>query len=418
MHDHHLNGADARVSSAAVQRALLAVVVLALLPRSAVAQERAVVVVVDDGAPEPRARAWRGRVREALGGGAESLGAWSASIEPVDTFDPDRLTVIAQIEAHLVSARRAAMRLEEGDALRELARAEALAEQHLAIPGIAAWYAEVELAIALTASQAELTGLADAALRRAASVDPSRVVRAAEARPELVERSRAAAQASVTGPRGRFQLEADAPEARAFLDDRPLGALPQTIEAPVGPHVLRVDAPGHRGWARVVEVLEGERAPIDVRLSPTQARESAERADRAARRGHADVLASSLAALRALSPPPVWMVWVGSGRADRAVAVRCTESGCEAPRRLSPSALTALDAEPTERSGRLASALEWLDARPSITVVEEPWWERWYVWVALGAVIAAGAFAIGVVAEPRGPGPLQLELDPSGLPTR
>ena len=39
-------------------------------------------------------------------------------------------------------------------------------------------------------------------------------------------------------------------------------------------------------------------------------------------------------------------------------------------------------------------------------------------WVAACAVIGAAAAAIGIVAQPRGPGPLQLEIDPSGLPTR
>jgi hypothetical protein len=400
---------------------LLVVSMLALAPRAALAQrEGDVVIVVDDGAPDDRARAWRERVLAALGVEPGSVAEWSAAAEPVDTVEPDRLAALGEIESLLVSAHRAATRLEEGDALRRLARAEATALRELTIPGMAAWYAEVELAIARTAAQAGLTGLADAALRRAASVDPTRTVRAAEARPELVERSEAAVRAAVTGPRGRFELRADAESARAFLDDHPLGALPRVVDAPVGPHVLRVEAPGCRSWARIVEVFEGERAPVEIRLAPTAARTHAEGADRAARGGHAGRLEAQLRALRSLAPPAVWMLWIGSGPADRAIAVRCTEGGCAAPRRLEPRSLSALDEEPLARwtASSLASALAWLDARPETASVAEPWWERWYVWVAAGVVMAAAAAAIGVAAQPRGPGPLQIEIDPGHLPTR
>ncbi len=392
----------------------------AFAPRTAAAQEPAsFVIVVDDGAPPARARAWTQRVGDAVGAEPGDSAFWSAEVEPVDTVEPARLAAISAIEAHLVNAHRAAVRLEESDALRELARAESLAEQHLTIPGMAAWYAEVELAIALTAAQAELGGLADAALHRAASVDPSRTVRAAEARPELVERSRAAVRAAVTGPRGRFNLRADAEGARAFLDDRPLGALPREVEVPVGPHVLRIDAPGCRSWAQLVQVLEGDRSPVVVELAPTSARVEAARAETAARAGHPADVEEALGALRSLGPPALWMLWVGSGPEDCAVAVRCTAGGCEAPARLTPDTIASLsDAAGAMSPARLPPALAWLDARAPITAADEPWWERWYVWAAVGAILAAGAAAIGVLAQPRGAGPLQIQLDPTHLPTR
>ncbi|HEY8430598.1 MAG TPA: hypothetical protein VIL20_19595, partial [Sandaracinaceae bacterium] len=202
------------------------------------AQEPAAVIVVSDaGEASPRSRAWRRRVERALGA-TTTLERWSERRAPPGTAPRSALAVLSEIEALLVSARASAARLEERRALRELAQAEALARANLALPGISAWYAEVQLAIAVTAAQAGEAALADAALRRAASVDPSRLVAAAEARPDVVERSRAIVQAAVTGPRGRFEVRASAPGARVFVDDRPLGPLPRVVEVPVGPHVL------------------------------------------------------------------------------------------------------------------------------------------------------------------------------------
>jgi hypothetical protein len=219
------------------------VLIAALLALSSPSAAQDVLVVVENGSPEARSRSWRERVEAELGTPLTTLSAWAASSEPVDSVTPDRLEVLARIDELVVRARESAVRLEERDALQSLARAEELAIQHLDVPGMAAWYAEIELAIALTAAQAELGGLADAALSRAASVDPSRAVQVGEARPELVERSRAALRALATGPRGRFEVSASVPGARAYLDDRLLGSLPRAVEAARGTHVLRIEAP-------------------------------------------------------------------------------------------------------------------------------------------------------------------------------
>lgn len=341
---------------------------------------------------------------------AEGLREWAEGVAPVDTIDPAELRVVSEIEALVMSARRSSARLEERDALRELARAEALAERHLAIAGMAAWYAEVELAIAITAAQAGMESLAEAALRRASSIDPARTVQAAEARPELVERSREVARAIATGPRGRFELRAEAPGARGFLDDRPIGELPQVVEAAVGRHVLRVEAPGHRAYAQTVDVLEGERAPVRVSLAPTEALQVAERIERAARAGRPDDVARVLAAAGALEPPPVELRWAGEH--ERALSVTCDTRGCGEPRRIELGGVTSPAAS-------LREGLRWLEA-PSLPDVslDEPWWERWYVWAGAGAVVAAAVGVIVALVVPRGQGPLVIELDTSALPHR
>src|SRR5690606_37881308 len=136
----------------------------------ALAQDGATVIVVSDAEEAPRSRAWRRRVERELGA-TTTMAEWSAELSPPGTAPRSALAVLTEIEALLVSARVSAARLEERRALRDLTRAEELARAHLALPGIAAWYAEVQLAIAVTAAQAGQDALADAALRRAASVD-------------------------------------------------------------------------------------------------------------------------------------------------------------------------------------------------------------------------------------------------------
>ncbi|MBX3273516.1 MAG: hypothetical protein KF729_24850, partial [Sandaracinaceae bacterium] len=260
------------------------------------------VVVVDPGASPDAAARWRARLEAAFEAAPVELEAWARAREPVATVPPARLVVLSGIEQLLVGARHARSRFREGDARRLLAEAEALAEAHLDVPGMAAWYAEVQLAIAITAAQVGLAGVSEAALRRAASVDATRAVQAAEAHPDLVARARAIARAAATGPRGRFEVRADVEGAVGFLDDAPLGPLPATVEAPVGPHLLRVDAPAHHGWASVITVFEGDRPPVEVSLSPTASLRAARAASAAAAVGD---LRALLAALAALPDAPV-----------------------------------------------------------------------------------------------------------------
>jgi hypothetical protein len=198
------------------------------------------------------------------------------------------------------------------------------------------------------------------------------------------------------------------------LDDRALGALPVTVETNVGPHVLRVEAPGHRSWAQVIEVLEGERPPVRVSLAPTRVRAAARRAEQAARAGDVAEVDSALAALRSFHPPPVWVAWVGSGVLDRAVLVRCDAQGCEAPRRLEPGALGPVG------DASVAEALDWLVRGPALGrgAADEPWWERWYVWAGAGAVLAAGITAALLLAQQQEQGPLRVIVDAGQLPAR
>lgn len=391
---------------------------LSLVIVSPAAAQSVLVVVDGEGIPEAASRRWRARVEAALETAPVALATWARRSEPVGTVPESRLEVVSLIETLLLRARHSTARLLEREALESLLHAEALAERHLDIPGMAAWYAEVQLGIAITSAQAGQDGVSEAALRRAASVDPGRGVHAAEARPEVVARALSIAQAAATASVGRFEVRANAPEAVAFLDDVPVGALPHVIEAPVGTHVLRVDAPGHRSWAVVIDVLEGERPPMTVALAPSPRASAMRNVERAAHAGDLEALEGLLA--EHPEAPLIWLVRPAAGPRDRALLYACRASGCAGPRLLE-GAPTALDPDLPRELGP-AAALRWL-AEPEDTVVPEPeWYDRWYVWLAAGIVLAGAAAAAagaGVADEQsRGPSPQVWTVDPSDLPVR
>ena len=81
-----------------------------------------------------------------------------------------RLEPLGRIEALLIQARNEAAALAEDQALATLSTAARIGEQLGDVPGAAAWNAEIQLQMAVTAAQAGLDELAEAALRRAASL--------------------------------------------------------------------------------------------------------------------------------------------------------------------------------------------------------------------------------------------------------
>ncbi|MEZ4338388.1 MAG: PEGA domain-containing protein [Sandaracinaceae bacterium] len=381
------------------------------LPSAARAQE--VLVVEPDGASEAVVARWRARLEAALEGEPEDLAAWARAREPIATFPRERLSVLSQIEQLLVGARHARSRFHERDARQLLARAEVLASRNLDVPGMAAWYAEVQLAIAITAAQVGERELSEAALRRAASVDATRTVQPAEAHPDVVARARSIARASATGPRGRFEIRSDAPGAVAFLDDVPVGPLPATVETAVGSHVLRVDAPAHRGWASLITVFEGDRPAVEVALSPTPGLATARRAEAAALAGDLDALVGILGVIE--DPPEVVRLRPGAGPQDRALLTTCRASGCRGP--------IELEGDTEGLEGPLAASsaegLAWLVEPPPVVVDTTEWWEQWYVWAGVAAVVVAGVaagIAVGVAQDQSTPPPLIVIVDPGGLP--
>jgi hypothetical protein len=318
----------------------------------------------------------------------------------------DRVEVLAQVEAAIAAARGHRAALEYGPAIRELSIAERDVLSRLDIAGASAWYAEVQLALAVTAMESGHEGAAEAALARACSVDPARTLGGAEAPPSLVARARSILRAIATGPRGRFELRTNVEGALVTVDERPLGRAPLRVEASVGTHVLRVEAPGHRPWARAIDVLEGSRRAIEVVLAPEPAVEHVRALRAAADARDLDGVVASLGALAAIdrAPRALWLVEASGGALDRAIVVACRASGCSEPIRIDATRVESVLPRDPEAAGEpldpgaIASARSWLD-EPIDTEPPPPpgtpWWEEPWPWVVLGTV-ALGAIGVSI----------------------
>lgn len=397
------------------------------LPSAAAQDDRTLHVVwpAAGGASELWARRVERRLED---DGLDATGetdAWAR--DAAGTRETDALAAIASVELAIRDARAAMRELDERRALSLLAAAEERASRALVLDGSVAWYAEVELAIAVTAAQAGLGELARAAFARAASLAPARVLGAADAPPDVVVLAEETARTLRAAPLGRFEITSETPRARLYLDDQLVGALPRRVEARAGLHVLRVEADGAVPYATRVDVLPGTRAPLSVALAPTPAVAAAGAAYRASGR-------RDLAALPALAarlgeelarPIVVWIVEAGDGPFERATAIACDAETCREPARLSTgsreSPTTALGAGPWSAGADRAS-LAWRDeALPLEPIVPPPpdvWAEGWpWGLVGVGAALVIGGVVTGIVlaTEPAPDRPLVFVIDPSGV---
>lgn len=355
--------------------------------------------------PADRVEGWR---RRAQSHGAVPL----EDLEPAPPTTPRaQVLVFRQVSDLLLRARAAAGSLDEAEALRLLVGARRLVEDHAQVPGASRWLAEVETSIGTVALHAGMRNLGEAALARAVSLDPSRKLRSGEALPTVVARARELAAEHATAPEARFEVRADAAGARVYLDDRFVGDAPAEVRAPVGRHVLRIEAPGHRAWGRVVDLTAGRRLPLFVRL-PVAPRERALRA-----------LASvgslwEAAALTAEAQVRLWWIEVGDGPRDRALLYECGPSGCSAPVHLEgawhePGPPIPWDTLETAR--RVAG--RWLRAGPELLPppLRRPLRRRWQVWLPVSVAAAALAVGLGVGLRPEPSQRLQVRIDPTEL---
>ena len=390
-------------------------VALALLGLAAapVRAQQAPDVVWASGEIEPAA-AWVERLGHALEvRGATVTHAVDAWAYAPPGAERSSVQALAEVQARLRRAHDERAELRHGQAIAALLEAEQLALGALSVPGAAAFYAEVEIELAITAAETGQVGIAEAALARACTVDPGRAVGAAEAPPDFVARAEAVRRALATGPRGTFEVRAsDAPAAAAFLDDRSLGPTPVAIEASVGRHVLRLEASGFRPWARVIDVQEGPRAPVVVVLSPDPAVEAARALRAASLDGPSAAVASWLGVLEAAgrAPRALWLVEAGD---QRALAFACTAAGCRAPVRLLGGEIgdeveLSEGAAPSASERTIAEARRWLGERPPPVT---PWWEEPWLWIMAGALVAAGTAAVIGATWPEPPTRLEFHFD-------
>lgn len=383
-----------------------------------------VLVSADEHAPPGRVRAFATHIERAArmagyGVMREPVGWAEGRVSELGTLSVDRVDAFRRVERLIIAARANTAGLMESRALAELHRAATLTRSLADVPGAAAWIAEVQTTLGITAAQAGLPDLAEDAFARAATLDPSRGVRAAEAPPAVVERAAGILAAVARRPRGSFEVRATSAGARVFLDDREVGLAPRIVRAPVGTHVLRVEAPGMTPWGSVLDVLEGRRPPVVVELAPDRLVASARRLVAAsARFDPVDALHQGAS----LGVDAVWLARVGAGPEDRALLIRCTNGGCDEPQRLAldevPFVLSAATPRPWEavRVGQGTGAI-WLDGRavqpPPPEVV--PFYRRWYVWAGLAVLAGGAAAAIAAAAQPDAQQVYEVEVVPGAV---
>lgn len=374
---------------------------------------------------EGRARRWLTRLSRALERDGHPVRthpeSWAYRESPLAAED---LSVLVAIESLLMRAADARARLQPSRAFARLSEAERLLRANLILPGAAAWFAEIQLGIAITAGEVGRLSMADRALLRAASVDPARVLRAAEVNPQLIQRADELRRQIRLGPRSRFEVRSDPPGANVILDDTLIGATPIDIETSVGTHLMRLESPGFRTYARLVDVLEGPRLPIDITLAP----------DLMVQRARA--LATSVSSSRIREIPNnirdlgafvrrTWLLEVSGGALDRAIVVSCDSASCGIPIEMDTSRAESrldFDGPPVGyRARALRESRAWLD-EPLVAVEEssEPsppqWWGEPVLWIAVGVSIAGASIGIIAATWPDSPTRREVFVDPSGLP--
>lgn len=401
--------------------AWLTVAAAALGSVPAVHAQQGLVVLLPGGTDSDQDARWRARItrqHEATGPRVTAFEALpealSLTAQTVARNDVERLS---EVELHLIRARSHAAQLAEREALAELLAAEQGLTTLLHVPGTSAFLVEVQTALGLVAAQAGMNALAEASFRRAAVIDPSRGVRAAETTPMWLERAAAIAREVAIAAVGEVQVTTDPVGARVYLDETLQGTAPLTLRASRGVHVLRIEAEGRRALGMFLPVDAGTRPTVHARLDPDPVTAALDLLSHAA--GDADLgsVRAALGRLHQLGAPidAAWMCRSSELRPERALLVRCTSTECDPYQRLEldptgaepdrygqtldPAGLRSLrDGDRNARDLAWLNRLEPIVAGPVIGREPDRWWQRWYVWTA--AAVGAGAVtAVGIAAS-------------------
>jgi hypothetical protein len=333
---------------------------------------------------------------------------------------PADLAPLRQVEALLAQARRSAAELDEGAALRSLAQAQRLAWDALSVPGAAAFCAEVELQLAVTAAQAGRWELAADSLARAARLDRPRRLLAAEASPEVVALADRVFRDAAAGAEGELPIRVDAPRARIFVDDIDRGLAPQRVRVRAGTHALRIEAPGRLPYHARIEVTQGVRPEQQFVLAPDP-RALAKTVVRDALGADATTIAYATSALLSAAPEIGAVVWIERDpRFTRELVHACDASGCRAPVRLEHGQPTDDPAGVRLTPETLREARDWMRGESVLGIgrakaSDTPWWSRWYVWTALAALVIGGGAAAAAALEPEPTRTLRVVVDSGDL---
>ena len=341
----------------------------------------------------PRARAWLSS-QDAL-----AVALTEPPTESDSAWTREELGLFSEIEAALLDARELTARFDEAGALSVLHAARERLTRSLDLPFAHAWLAELQVQEGLHAAQLGQWGLSETALSRAASLDPRRVLQAAEAPPAVIELAMAIARARADQSPSRARVLSEPEQAQVWLDGQQLGTTPANLEVAPGVHVLVVRAAGHVPYARLLELPPGQRPPIEISLAPTRT-EQARRALVAARTRPAAALDAARTLSRQLGSP-VWLFRAESASGATGAALRCADGDCRVAALLNTQS-------PTRPHG---------SDNATIVQRQKRWWKRWPMWLAVTVAVAGGAATIAVTGRDSSPRQERvLTVDPGTLP--
>jgi hypothetical protein len=330
-----------------------------------------------------------------------------------------RLERLRDVDDSLALARQATVALQEDKALRALARAEQALRETLELPGASVFYAELQLQLGVSAAHSGMSTLAEAAFARAASIDPARRLLAGEAAPEVVSLAERAFERVASAKEGTLHIEVSAAAARVFIDDRALGDAPVSARMKSGLHVLRVEAEGHATYARLFDLLEGERPVVQIVLAPDPDALALRALDHALASHAADAIQSACGQVLALEPR-VGLLLFGERAGARGWFARC-ERAASTLSTYASDGHDPLHIRRVERfdSAALADARAWLTPERSVVAATPaaapPLWQRWYVWAVAGAVVVGAGAWVGAALQPDPQHSLRVSVDPSAL---
>ncbi len=290
--------------------------------------------------------------------------------------------VATDVRAALDEALAANARFDHAAALARLADAQRDLEANGTSEADFAFLHEVLVARALFESdRGGDPALVDAALRRAATLDPERALDSSRIPPDLAERYAAIVSAVREQPPTSATITTDPPGAVAYLDGREVGRTPLTLRAAAGTHYVRLALLGYAATLLTIELGGG--APLAVRLEP-----SSEAA-------LAAIARSTRAELERLPPARRNQL----SRELRADTIVTLDDGVQA--RAFDLRAARLDERQIPWPLGRDELERWLDARrpraeerDDDTIFESPWF-----WVGVGVVVAAGTTTAILLTE-------------------
>jgi hypothetical protein len=327
-----------------------------------------------------------------------------------------QVDVLSRVEDALAAARSQAARLDERGALLTLLEAERLLMDQLTLPGVERWLAEVFVQAALVAYSLGEDAFAETQLTRAASLDPTRRVGAAEAPPQVVTRAEQVVRAGATATTSRFRIVPTPDTAELWLDGSPLGVGPREVSIPKGPHLLQARSPGHAPYATLLVAQPGDRAPVQLVLSKTR-----EQFLREALAAPGLTLPDAGRLARTLAAEVAHDVCIARlGSAARASLVRCDAERCAEPVALSwagadaNAIASARPVPPHEQATWLSTMSQ--QRLPHTTARPRARHRHWAWWAAGGAgVVGAVLLASLLRAQPEPEPERKLVIDPGPI---